>query len=174
MTTKEVEFVVGKPYKSYIKTILGKVFVQSIDPISGSREASLLTGDPYKGDENSIIDTWDEKSDLYFRKSNKRHFELGVLKEFVRKEEVRERTIEEFTDDELREILNSRYLAYKATINKVNTVAVLYRMERLATEMEKSEKIIEVLRKRQAELTALEYSPFIDKENIDETETLEE
>lgn len=161
--TTSVDIVIGTPYKSYIKTILGKVFVTALDPVTGEKTGVLLKGDPSKKADEAIVDTWDEKSDLYFRRANKRHFTTGMIREFTRTVVEEERQIEQYSDEELAEIINSKFLAFKATLDKTESIAVLYRMEKVASDLEKSDKILEVIRKRISEVQLQEYAPFEEK-----------
>ena len=95
-----------KPFRTYRKTTLGRVSVNYIEPFSGKPAGIILMGNP-KTDESARIDTWTEVDDSFFRKMNKRHFEVGNLLEMERVEEVKERTIESFSDEELTKIINS-------------------------------------------------------------------
>ena len=147
-----------KPFKTYRKTVLGRVSVNYIEPFSGQPAGIILTGLP-KTDESARIDTWTEVDDGFFRKMNKRHFEVGNLLEIVRVEEVKERTIESFTDEELTKIINSKYFTLEATLNKTESLPVLFRMVELAKELEKSEKIMKAFESRISELQAM---PVVD------------
>lgn len=141
----------GRPFKSYIKTILGKVNVTVWDMFTNTPVGLLLEGDPRKKEENSYIDLYSEYEDVFFKRANKRHFEVGNLVEYVKKEEKRERTLEEFTDEELIEIINSPFLKLQNALNKTNSVALLFRFEGLATELEKSDKVLSAIRSRLSE-----------------------
>jgi len=147
-----------KPFKTYRKTILGRVSVNYIEPFSGKPAGIILTGNP-KTDESARIDTWTEVDDGFFRKMNKRQFEVGNLLEIVREEEVKERTIESFTDEELIKIINSKFFTLESTLNKTESLAVLFRMVELAKELEKSEKIMKAFESRISELQAM---PVVD------------
>jgi len=142
---------IGNPYKSYRKTILAKVFVNYLDSFSGASTGKILYGDPKK-DDNAIIDVWTEKEDVFFRRMNKRQFETGKILEFVRVESEPERGIESYGDDELKTILNSKFFSLQSIINGTESEAVLLRMLDLADEMEKSDKLMTVLKSRLSEL----------------------
>jgi len=147
-----------KPFKTYRKTILGRVSVNYIEPFSGKPAGIILMGNP-KTDESARIDTWTEVDDGFFRKMNKRQFEVGNLLEMARTEEVKERTIESFSDEELTKIINSKYFTLEATLNKITSVAVLFRMVELAKELEKSDKIMKAFESKISELQA---TPVVD------------
>ena len=141
----------GIPFKSYRKTILGKVYVTVLNPFSNQPEGLLLEGDA--ADQKSVIDVWTEKDDIFFRRMNKVHFDEGAIIEFKKDTNaVPERTIEAFTDEELKGVINQKYLALLATLNKTDKEAVLYRMLTIAQSMEKSEKIIKIIESRLAEV----------------------
>lgn len=149
----------GKPYKTYKKTVLGRVYVSAIDPFNGEPVAIMLYGDPKRDDESCYIDVWNERDDLFFRKMNKVHFNAGYIIEVVRKEpEVVETPIEQYSDEQLKSIINLKFLALQARLNKVGSEAVLFRMIDLAREMEKSEKIVGAIEARLSEVNKLPVS----------------
>jgi hypothetical protein len=145
----------GKPLKTYKKTILGKVSCTVLNPFNNEVEGIILHGDPRKNDVNSMIDVWNEMQDVFFRRKNKVHLEKGVLIPFVKPENIEELKPEPFadaSDEQLVEILNSRYLSLLSSLNKCTTEAVLFRLIDKARELEKSEKIINTLNARLAEI----------------------
>lgn len=150
----------GKPYKSYIKTILGKVFVTVLSEIDGQPEGVILEGDPRRLDDSSIVDVWSVEEDYYFTKKNKRHLTTGALKPYVRKEEEKEKTIEQFSDEELVDIINSKFFTLQSALNSTNSIATLYRIQNLAQELEKSDKIMKAIEARISEIQAEEFKPF--------------
>jgi hypothetical protein len=159
MTDKDVDREIysamqnGKPFKTYQKTILGKVYITALDPFSGSPVGYLLEGDPRNEDETTYFDVWSEKEDLFLRRMNKLQFESGNIIKKSRKEDVDvTRSYESFTDDELKEVISSPFLSLRKTLNQIETTAVLYRMITLATEMEKSEKLIGAIKARLSEV----------------------
>lgn len=144
----------GKPYKTYIKRILGRVYVTYLNMLTGTPtpEGVVLDGDPKKREPNTMIDVWSEQEDYYFKKMNKRQFELGNITEFIREEAPKEKTIEEFSDEELKAIIEKPFKATEAILNKTNSVAVLYRILTLARELEKSEKFVRHIESRLSEV----------------------
>lgn len=143
----------GKPFKSYIKTILGKVFITYWDVFENKPVGGLLEGDPRKKEDGSYIDLYSEEEDHFFRRSNRKHFDVGVLTAYEHPEnEVRERTIEEFSDDELKELINSPFLKLQNAINKTSSEAVVYRILNLAQDLEKSDKVITAIESRLSEI----------------------
>jgi hypothetical protein len=149
----------GEPIKSYTKTILGKIYVMVLDRFSGQPVGILLSGDPRKQDDGSIVEIFSEVEDIYFRKANKRHFEVGNIIPFTKKVEPKERTIEEYSDEELTVLVNQKFLALQHTLNKTVSVAVLFRMLNLAEANDKSEKIISAIKARISEVQMQEVTP---------------
>jgi hypothetical protein len=149
----------GRPLKTYIKTILGRVYVTVLDMLTGTPTPSgvILTGDPRKKEPETMIDVWSEQEDYFFRQKNKRHFDQGILIEYTRVETPHERTIEEFSDEELKTLINKPFLALQNTLNKTNSVATLYRIEGLAKELEKSTKVISAIESRLSEVQQGEF-----------------
>lgn len=148
----------SKPYASYIKTILGRVGVNVWDRFTQQPSYAVLTGDPRRKDEHAIVDVWNQKEDAFFRRSNQRHFERGIIIPFTRPENVEVETpIEQFTDDQLKEIVNSKFLALQNRINKITSVAVLFRMITIAEELDKSSKITDAIQARISEIQMAEY-----------------
>lgn len=148
----------GTPYKSYKKTILSKIYVNVLNSFSGQPEGRIVSGNPRTELENCIIDMWSEMEDVYFKRTNKKHFETGNLIEYKRKEQSEKvKTIKDYSDEELTVLLNSRFLTLQSVISKVDSVAPLFRLLTLAKEMEKSEKIIKFLEGKLSELQLAEF-----------------
>jgi len=140
----------GKPFKTYKKTIAARVYVTVLNMMTGTPtpEGILLTGDPSKNESSCTYDVWTEQEDYFFRNKNQRHLDQGIIIEFVKNETPRERTIEEFSDDELKVLINKPFLALQNTLNKTNSVATLFRIENLARELDKSEKVMRAITSR--------------------------
>ena len=143
----------GKPYRTYRKTTLGQVYVTVLNPFSGAPEGKLLKGE--KNSETSLVDVWSEKEDAFFRRVNQQNLKSGFLVEHARSdvstvsEEERMNTL---PDAELNNILNKPFKTLENAINKMTSVAPIYRLLAMAEEQEKSEKVIEHLRRRLSEL----------------------
>lgn len=145
----------GVAYKTYKKTILGRLYVTALNMLTGTPtpEGVILEGDPRKNDPKSLFDVFSEQEDYFFKKMNKRHFDQGRLIEYSREsDKPRERTIEEFSDSELRTIIAKPFKALEATLNSTTSVATLYRILNLAQEMEKSDKVVRHIESRLAEV----------------------
>jgi hypothetical protein len=150
----------GKPLKSYIKTILGKVYVTVWDSFENKPVGLLLEGDPRKGDEGCIIDIWTNDEDQYFKNKNRTHFTTGDVISYTRKTEERERTVEEYSDEELVTIINSKFFTLQNVLNNTDSVAVLFRIKNLAQDNEKSDKLIRAIEARISEVQADEFKPM--------------
>lgn len=150
----------GKPLKSYIKTILGKTFVQVWDSFIGQPSGLLLYGDPRKRDETSILDIWSEQEDVFFRRMNRVDLEKGILIEFKREENIEpENRLETSSDEELRTLINSKFFTIQHALNATDSIALLFRLKSLSEEMEKSDKIIRAIDARISEIQAKEFEP---------------
>jgi len=140
-----------KPYTTYEKTILGKVFVTVLDPFSGNPVGMLLHG--RRGEPDTIINMWSEVEDLFFKRSNRRELERGTIVKVVLPEQVEEpHTIEQYSDDELKSVINQRYASFQKVLSSIENEAVVYRMLNLAEEMEKSDRIMQAIKSKLAEL----------------------
>lgn len=150
----------GKPYKAYIKTILGKVLVKYWDNFTNSPAEMLLYGDPKKRDETCIVKVWNEREDAYFKSTNRQHLKQGTIINYELPEvtEPVETPIEQASDETLKEIINSKFMALQNKLNKIDSVAVLFRMKNLADEMDKSEKIVRAIEARISEVQSSEYT----------------
>ncbi len=127
----------GQPYATYKKTILGKVYVEVINPFTQKPEGILLFGE--KGTDTEMIDVWTEMEDVFFRRQNRRAFETGRVIKISRNQKPETKTIEQFSDTEMKDVLNQRYAAFQKTLSAVTSESVVYRMLDLASELEKSE-----------------------------------
>lgn len=154
----------GKPFKSYQKTILGKACVTSWDSFNNVPVYVILEGDPKKTEVGTVIDVWDEKEDMFFKKMNRTHFQSGILREIVREVVTEEHTVENFTDEELSGLLKGKWFEIQNKLNKIETEAVVFRLLRIAREEEKSEKLIKAIEARLSEIQQSEYSPEEDSD----------
>ena len=151
----------GVPYKTYKKTILGKVFVEIWDNFLNSPVGILLTGDPKKDDPDCFYHAWTEQNDVYFRRvgHNRRHLEQGTVIPVKFEEKEVEKTLETSSDDELTKLVNSPFLALQNALNKTKSVALLFRILTVAQELEKSEKITRAIEARLSEVQEEEFNP---------------
>ena len=144
----------GVPLKRYIKTILGKVYVTTLNPFDGRPQAIELYGNPRPKNPRAIVEIWTSKEDVFFQKMNAAHFKAGNLRPLEKKEVTKDegKSPNEISDAEIEEILNKPFLALKNKLNKFTTSAPVYRFLLKAEDMEKSEKIANAIKARLAEL----------------------
>jgi hypothetical protein len=150
----------GVPLKSYIKTITGKVYVTVWDSFQNMAVGTILEGDPRKADESCIVDIWSEEEDYFFKSKNKSHLQTGDVIIYKRSTEEPERTVEQYSDDELKVIINSKFFTLQNVLNNTSSTAVLNRIKNLAQEMEKSDKLIKAIEARISEVQAEEFKPL--------------
>jgi len=158
MSVKDFEFKADqKPYASYIKTTLGKVYVKVLNPFTGQPDDLILEG---KNTESCIVDVWDVKGDMYFKKANAYHFEKGFLMPHVRKETIPsdEEIYNTLPEEELTRLLKEKFFVLQSAVNKMTSVAPIFRLLEIAKALEKSDKIIKFLEGKLAELQMKEYS----------------
>lgn len=155
----------GKPYAAYIKTILGQVAVTVWDNFLEKPVEVILKGDPRKKEEGCIVRLWSAREDLFFKRNNTFQFKKGNIILYKVPEDTpaeQEKTIEQATDEELKTIVNSKFMALTNQLNKINSVAVLYRMLSIATELDKSEKITNPIKARLSELQVKEFPQVLE------------
>jgi hypothetical protein len=149
----------GRPLKSYIKTVLGKVYVTVLNPFNEMPEGRLLIGNPKDSNrEGCIVDIWSEKEDVFFKRSNRKHLETGIVIPHIRKEVVEEKFENNLSDTELDKILSEPFISLQRKINKLSSVAPIFRLLERARELEKSEKLINYLEKRLSEIQEKDFS----------------
>lgn len=154
----------GKPLKRYIKTILGKVYVTTLNPFDGKPQPIELYGQPRPGNGKALVSIWSTKEDMFFKEMNRAHFQAGNLRELVEEDVEKEapKSVNEISDSEIEDILNKPFLALKNKLNQFTSPAPVYRFLLKAEEMEKSEKIAGVIKARLSELEV--GNPDLDEE----------
>lgn len=141
----------GQPYKSYKKTILGKLSVTVLNPFNNEVNVVLLEGDSNNPD--SVLDVWTEKEDAFFKRMNRRSLETGRIIPFVRKEEVEsEPKVEQMSDEEIAALIKKPFLSLQTILNKTESEAFVFRILTAAREAEKSEKFISAIEARLGEI----------------------
>jgi hypothetical protein len=151
------------PYKSYIKRILGMLYVTILNPFNETEITGLiLKGNPRgKNIETCIIDVFSPKQDKFLRTVNKRHFGAGRLIEYTRPvvdETKKEKTIAEFTEEELLMLLKQPYAKLQKEVNKIELPAILATLVNLAVENDKSTKTVSLLESKLSELQQEQYT----------------
>lgn len=141
---------VGEPLKRYKKAILGKVHISVLNPFSDLPEYVLLTGK--EDEENSYIEIWSEKADMFLRKMNAKHFKAGRLVEMESKV-VETASPNQLLDSEIDELLSSPFMSLQNKLKTFTDTVPLYRFLTRARELEKSEKIIKRIEESITKLT---------------------
>lgn len=157
------DFFMGseKPLASYTKTILGKLQVMIINHITNEQESVILSGNPKdkKDSEDCIIDVWSVREDQYLKRANRKLFEMGQLIPIERKEyePTESELLNSIPDEEIEKLLRSKFYSLQSVVNKITSIAPLFRFLQIAKELEKSEKIIKFIEGRISELQMKEY-----------------
>ena len=154
------------PIKSYIKTILGKVFVNVLNPFTDEIDGIILVGNPKEHPNTSIVDIWSEKAEVFFLNANQKHFEEGTIIPYKKEdvEQTEEERLNTLSDEEIEVLLKSKFFTLSNAVNKMTAVAPVYRTLEMAKELEKSEKIIKFLDGRISEIQMKEYELKEEKE----------
>ncbi len=138
-----------RPYRAYRKTILARVYLTILDPFTMKPTGVILQGDPRRGDKGCIVEVWSETEDLFLHRMNERQFEQGTIVKYVKPENVvEERTISQFSDEELKALINQKYAALQVTLSKINDIAPLVRLLDLSESEDKSERIVNSIKAR--------------------------
>lgn len=140
----------GDPVAAYKKTVPSKLGVYVLSPYDEiTREYVILRGEG----ETATIKLWSDKQTRFFREKNRRSIEQGKIipcSTEQRKEDIS--MVNQMTDAEIREYLDAKFLKLSNKVEKVNSVALMYRFLNMAEEMGKSEKIIGYLQGRLSEI----------------------
>lgn len=148
----------GKPYKSFIKTIFGKVYVTVLSVEDETKAVGhILYGNPKSKEDSCIWDVWSEKQYQVFKRLNAEHLKRGAIVEYTRPsediEETKERSIVEYSDEELlKEVLSVPYMKFQKLVNSMDQLALVYRLHQLATDNDKPGRYVELLSSKLAEL----------------------
>jgi hypothetical protein len=143
------------PVKSYKKTILGGVYVNYADPFTGEAKGTILRGDPSRveDDKSTVIDLWSLAEVVYFKRNNVRHLDSGYLREYVRESLPTKKSPNDWSDEELEELLNTRgFMKLSHALNGMTSDAPVLRLLDMARRLEKTEKIISAITVRLSEL----------------------
>jgi len=155
-TANEVSAMqVGLPFKSYKKVCVPRIYVRVMNTYTGNPEDLILKGNPFAHKINLdkiVVDVWSESEDSFFRKMNRYHLEKGNIIEYDRsvekEEEEKEKNFNIMTDEEIEELLMSKFFSIKYALKKMTSTAILFRVLSKARDLEKSEKIINLIEAR--------------------------
>jgi hypothetical protein len=144
---------VATPYKIYKKVILGKAYVEVLDPFSDAVVGLILEGDPDINDERCFIQVFDARQDLFFRRRNKPSIDSGIIIES--KKPLENKPLAPYTnasDEELDELVKVQFIALRNALNSIESEYVVERVLKAANRMERGPKIIKAIEGRLAEL----------------------
>jgi len=148
----------GKPLRSYVKTIMGKVFVYVLSPFDGKVEGRILEGDPKRKLDSMVVDVWTDKEDAYFKRANVTHFRDGTIVSYTRPLTPEQKSVNEMSDEEIVKVLSEPFFTLKNMLSKLTAVAPVYRLLEKARELEKSEKVVSIIEQRLSELQEKEFN----------------
>jgi hypothetical protein len=150
----------GEPLAVYRKGILGKVHVISLNPFTDEAEGVILEGNPAKAEEieTQVIELWTAKSKLFFERMNKKHIAAGRLNLVQRAALPKAPPSPNIiSDEEINKLLNSKFLALKARLDKFTDSAPVFRILNRARELDKSEKIVKHIEEKISQLQLQRY-----------------
>ena len=142
-----------EPLARYKKTIVGKVHVVALNPFSEEPEGVLLEGDSDK----AYIELWDVKQLVFFERMNRSHLEAGRVVKLAKAPEPPPPSPNQLSDDEIDKLLDGKYKALRARLDKFTDTAPILRLLNRARELEKSEKIIKHLEERISQIELEKY-----------------
>ena len=145
------------PYATFKKTVLGMVYVRTIDPFTQQVDHILMKGNPDKNEEGCFLEVWSVKEYQFVLKYNKQHFENGFLREVKRPTQSKTELSEvgkanSLSDKELQEVLDSKWLKLTNTVNKMTSEAPVAQLLRMAKDQDKSVKTVQFLEAKLSEL----------------------
>jgi hypothetical protein len=140
----------GEPYKTYRKTILGKVRILAFNVFTQKPEEVLLAGNPL--DTNSMYSVYSEMEDLFFRRNNMRHLKEGTIIAHSVVSDAEEVGVEQSSDEEIRKAVNSKFAVLQNLLRDTESETFINRVLTIAREEEKSDKIIGFIETRLSEI----------------------
>lgn len=145
----------GNPLRTYKKEIRGQLLIRILNPFNPTIvEELILQGNPGDlGNKKQFIDLWTEEEVAFFEVSNEEAIKEGRVilwtKEVPR--EI-EKSINNLSDEEIEELVNSPFIKLKNTVGKMTSEAAVHRVIRKAEEVERPEKTMLFLRETLAKL----------------------
>lgn len=142
----------GKPYAKYKKTILGKVYLEVLNPFSGNPEGLILHGNPIKNQEGCFVEVWSEREDVFLKRRNSKHFKEGTLQVWKPQNTKKQKLLSDWSDEDVVNLVNSPFLKLQSELNKTTSESFALRILTTAQQLEKSEKIIRAIEARISEI----------------------
>jgi hypothetical protein len=149
----------GEPLARYKKTILGKVHVTVLDEFSQEPQELILSGDYAKTSERdgTMVEIWSDKANAFFKKINRKHFEAGRLSAVEGPLPKLPESPNSISDEKLDEMLQMKFLAFKAKLDKFTDEAPVFRLLNRARELEKSDAIVGRIEEKLSEIQLSSY-----------------
>jgi hypothetical protein len=139
----------GEPVSQFRKTVVSQVCVKRINAFTGLVEEIILSGDG----KNSIVSLWTPAEDKFFKEMNDLHLRNGTLVPYTPPVVEPEKMLEDASDEEITEMVNSRFLKLsKSVLNQTTSEEFVNKLLMKAKELEKSDKIIAAIETRLAEI----------------------
>lgn len=150
----------GDPIAVYKKAVLGKVWVSVINPFSGEPVEVELFGHPKKNNSKSFVEVWSQKEQVYFERENSPLFKQGYIVKLDEPQKPEadaeeEKDYSEYTRERIEELVTAPFMKFKHELNEIESEPILYRVETIATELERPEKTMQHIRQRIAEVQEL-------------------
>ena len=142
----------GIPYKIYKKVILGRVYLDVLNPYSKTPDGIILQGDPRSNDKGCFLKIWSPEEDVYLHNQNEKHFSTGTIAEQEKPLDESVKQLGNYSEDDVAELVNSHHIKFQNELNRINSEAFLFRLLNKATELDKSDKIIAKIEARLAEV----------------------
>jgi len=145
----------GEPVARYKKGIVGGVGLTMIDSFTGQPKDVILIGninDPKTSIDDISITLWSELEHDYFRKANRVLLEQGYLVLLEAEMEVIEPSVNEVSDEVLKEALGKKYFAVKALLDKFTSPLPVMRMLQIAEDMNKSVGTVNKIKEKLSKL----------------------
>lgn len=145
-----------QPIAIFKKTIVGKVYVTVLNPFTDQVEGMHLEGNAEAGDERAFVELYDQKSLAFFKRINKKQFDLGNLIQVDTLPEEEE-SPNQITDEEIESLLGEPFFTLKNKLDTFTEVAPVLRLLNKARDMDKSEKLIKHIEEKMAEIEINKY-----------------
>lgn len=142
----------GVPYKIYKKVILGRVYLDVLNPFSKKPDGIILQGDPRSNEKGCFLKIWSPQEDVYLHNQNESHFTRGTIAEMEKPMDNSVKQFGNYSEDDVAELVNSHHIKFQNELNKIDSEAFLFRILTKAKELDKSEKIIAKIEARLAEV----------------------
>lgn len=149
----------GRPYKAFKKVVPAIVRVIILDPFDTKKPQMFYL----KGEgEDSWVQLWSEEEYLFFKRANKIAIKNGriVEKEYP-VEGAEEKSPNEFTDEEIDALVESKFLKLRTAVDKVTSEATMHRFVKAGEAKERPEATMTYLRER---LSAVQSGQLLDED----------